>query len=215
MKTKKLIELLQKEDPEGEMECCIGNADIHYVAAKPGYWDGCLQILKRDETSKYYNVIGAEYKSGTQKLEIKSLSIADAIFNNENLPVTYDGKYAEEHYKEYVENCRKQAVEIKDDCERGSFIQYLKKRLADQWDDIDDDMITKTGNAYYNANMSHDDEMPNEIACITTERNYGTEEEPSIYKVIPSWNERREMQWDKELNIEFNNGDLRIVKQSE
>ena len=31
MKTNKLIELLQKADPSGDLEVCIDNHDIHFV----------------------------------------------------------------------------------------------------------------------------------------------------------------------------------------
>lgn len=48
MKTRILIEMLQKADPSGEAECCIGNTDIHYVDAMPAYYDGRAQIVERD-----------------------------------------------------------------------------------------------------------------------------------------------------------------------
>jgi len=48
MKSKKLIELLQAEDPTGEIEVCIGNQDVFCLESKPAYWDGCPQILIRN-----------------------------------------------------------------------------------------------------------------------------------------------------------------------
>ena len=34
MKIKDLIAALQEADPSGEIECCVGNVDIWYVALK-------------------------------------------------------------------------------------------------------------------------------------------------------------------------------------
>lgn len=87
MKTKRLIELLQKADPEGEAECCVGNQDIFTVYPEPAYWDGRLQVLKRDESNPYYNVIGAQITGAGTKISIRTLSIEDAIFENPELPV--------------------------------------------------------------------------------------------------------------------------------
>ena len=80
MKTKKLIELLQKEDPSGELEVCVGNEDIFSLETMPAYWDGVLEILDRDWSCEYYNVIGATYTSSGKKLNIRTLGIGDAIF---------------------------------------------------------------------------------------------------------------------------------------
>lgn len=79
MKTKELIRLLQEEDPSGEVECCIGNEDIHYVSTMPAYWDGRLQILTRD---KFYNITGGKVTSRGNKIKIHPLSIEDAIYNH-------------------------------------------------------------------------------------------------------------------------------------
>lgn len=49
MKTKDLIKLLMEEDPTGEIECCIDNQDIEEISWESAYYDGCLQIVKRDE----------------------------------------------------------------------------------------------------------------------------------------------------------------------
>jgi hypothetical protein len=113
MKTSELIKHLQEADPSGEMECCLGNHDIHYVSAEPAYWDGCLQVLKRDPNKQYYNIIGAEYRSSGDKLVIHGLSVMDAILNDPEVPVTYDSDYARRHYEAVVEAERDEVRGIK------------------------------------------------------------------------------------------------------
>lgn len=108
MKTRELIRLLQEVDPSGEEEVCIWNQDIHFVHAEPAYWDGCLEILKRDEDCEYYNIIGAEVRSHGHKISIEPLSIEDAIYNDPDLPVEYSdysSKY-KEHHDKARQHCR-------------------------------------------------------------------------------------------------------------
>ncbi len=87
MKTKKLIEILNDLDPSGELECCVDNQDIFFVEKLPAYYDGRQEILIRDESNPYYNVIGAKITSRGTKLKIRTLSIEDAIWDNVNLPI--------------------------------------------------------------------------------------------------------------------------------
>ena len=79
MKTKELIKRLQEIDPSGEIECCIMNMDIHFADLMPAYWDGTLEILKRDPDCKFYNIIGGKYTQNGPKIKIIPLSITDAI----------------------------------------------------------------------------------------------------------------------------------------
>lgn len=62
MKTKELIRRLQEEDPTGELEVTVGKTDIYFIQTLPGYYDGCYQVLKRDQEleGRCYSVIGAE-----------------------------------------------------------------------------------------------------------------------------------------------------------
>ena len=111
MKGKELIRQLQEEDPSGELEVCVGNLDIHFVSREPAYYDGCLQVLKRDENNKFYNIIGAELRSTGDKIQIHELSVRIALLENPDLPVEYD-EYSERHCKEKVESWRKETLEI-------------------------------------------------------------------------------------------------------
>jgi hypothetical protein len=92
MKTKELIRQLHKADPTGEMEVTVGKADIHFVGVQPYYHDGLTQILLRDETNPYYNIIGAEVRSNGQHVHIRPLTIETAIWEDPDLPVSVEGE---------------------------------------------------------------------------------------------------------------------------
>ena len=118
MKTRELIAQLNECDPTGELEVCIGNVDIHFVGKEPAYYDGCLQVLKRDEACEYYNIIGAEFRSGGFKIVINELNIADALLNNPEMPVTFDSEYSKRHKAKWVEDKRAEMRAIKARVER-------------------------------------------------------------------------------------------------
>lgn len=88
MKTRDLIKALQEEDPSGEIECCVGNEDIHFIEEVPAFYDGPLQVLIRDPNNKFYNIIGAKLVSSGKKIQIHYLSLEDAILGNLEIPIT-------------------------------------------------------------------------------------------------------------------------------
>ncbi len=120
MKTKELIRQLQEVDPSGEEECSVGNQDIHFVVKEPAYYDGCLQVLQRDETRNDYNIIGAKVTSEGDKIVIHTLSIRSAIWNaaasNETFPIEYD-EYSKRHYEEQHEEWYKEAADFEKELE--------------------------------------------------------------------------------------------------
>lgn len=112
MKTKILIEELQKLDPTGEEEVCVGNEDIFFVSREPAYYDGCLQVLKRDPSMKpCYDITGLEYRSSGTKIAIHTYSVTDALYDDTDFEVTYESDYAERHNKDTVEKIRSIACE--------------------------------------------------------------------------------------------------------
>ena len=133
MKSKKLIELLQKEDPSGETEVCVysedGNVDILGLESKPGYWDGCYQILERNWDSPYYNVIGAQYRSDGDKIMIRGHSIIDALENNPNLPVTVVDTFVEKKMQKAVDKWRSDAKNQKEYFDKQCIQEYSYKVL--------------------------------------------------------------------------------------
>lgn len=103
MKTKELIRQLQKEDPEGEFEVCVGNEPISYAGKYPSYYDGRLQVLERDDKNQ---VISAKYVANTYKIQIRIYNIEDAIWDNPDLPVDTSQDISQAGW---VEETRKEA----------------------------------------------------------------------------------------------------------
>ena len=112
MKTKDLIAALQAADPSGEIEVCVGNHDIHFVSVEPAYYDGCFQVLKRDESkTDCWNVTGAEIRSSGWKLVLHPMSIEDLLTDMPDVEVTFDGSHSRRNYANKVERWRAEARE--------------------------------------------------------------------------------------------------------
>ena len=89
MKSKRLIELIQENDPSGETEVFLdGNVDIWFVEHKPMYWDGKGQLLIRDKSRRpCFDIVGGKICCGGDKLILVGLSIEDAFLDVPDLPV--------------------------------------------------------------------------------------------------------------------------------
>ena len=161
MKTKVLIDLLQKADPSGEEEVCVGNVDIHFVHADAAYWDGPLQVLERNEESEYYNIIGAKYKRSGTKINIATLSITDAICNDTKLPVDYS-ELSDHRRDVAIEAHNKLRVwyeNMENEHEEEYFVQWAKEQALKLTEDIEDiDYLAKS--FFREQGMSHDDLLP-------------------------------------------------------
>lgn len=209
MKTSELIRRLQEADPSGEMECCVENADIHFVGVEPAYWDGCLQVLVHDPAkAPYYDIVGAKYVSRGKKLVISTLSISDAIFDNEDLPVDYSEleESWRKRYAEWVDHRRKETRDISNGVEKDYFVQYIVQRFAYQMArDFEPEEVKAEATKFYEANMTYKDAMPDDILTFKKKLEDGKE-------VWPSWNERRRMQWDREIKLDFENGKIKLAK---
>lgn len=182
MKTRDLIAALQEADPSGEIECCVGNVDIHFVSREPSYYDGPLQVLKRDSTTEYYNIIGAEYRRSGSKVQIHTLSIDSAIFNDEEMPVTYDSENTKDYCGNRVEKYRAEAIKIKNSVELEHFVKYISEKYKEHKDEYNLAVIAKW---YYDGNWDYNNPLPEDL------RDKGL-----------SINERREIQWDREITWE-------------
>lgn len=112
MKTKDLIAALKEADPTGELEVCVRNVDILGVWTDPAYYDGCLQVLKRDEEGEFDHTLGAEFRSSGHKVVIHDMSIRDALLDAPEMPIAYDGPYAERNYSDVVDEWRREVRAI-------------------------------------------------------------------------------------------------------
>lgn len=133
MKTKELIRQLQEADPSGELHVCVGNIDISFVSREPAYYDGRQEILECDENC---GIRHARITGHGQKIQIHTLSIDDAIFQDPSLPVEIDtgNPQTDREYKAMVLKWRKEAVDVLEELERDhkfSGNEYNLKRIQD------------------------------------------------------------------------------------
>lgn len=158
MKTKKLIEELQKCDPTGEEEVCIGNVDIHFIEKLPAYYDGTLQVLIRDEKkSPYYNIVGAKYKRTGKKIVIHYHSISDAICDNPNLPIDYSELSEERQVKAKIahDELKQMYLNLEVEMKREHFVEWAKLNALKITEDIEE--IKDMASEFFNKNVSPND----------------------------------------------------------
>lgn len=132
MKTKELIRQLNEADPTGENECVVNNVDIFFVSHEPAYYDGRAEMLIRDETNKYYNVVGAKVRCNGTKIQIHLHSIEDAILSHPDLPVDLSELHDRslKEWEENISSLRAESIKIKEDVERW-FNDEMEKYYAE------------------------------------------------------------------------------------
>lgn len=203
MKTKELIRLLQQEDPSGEIECCVGNLDIHFISREPAYYDGALQVLTRDETeTKYYNIIGGKYLRTGEKIQFHTMSISD-ILDDPKATVDYSqlgSKDLEKRYKESDDKTRAQWRKIKVNNEWENFKRWVKEKAV---------QITGDSNDVLGQAREFFDKHIDPSAPLPTEK---TQDEKDGKCVWDSYANRRHLQWNLEVDIEFDGMDWKFTK---
>lgn len=81
MKSKELIEELQKLDPSGEIEVVVGGEAIYFVDHQPGYYDGAYEVLTRDPSKKCFNITKIKRTRQGSKLKIRTFSAENLIWD--------------------------------------------------------------------------------------------------------------------------------------
>jgi hypothetical protein len=135
------------------------------------------------------------------------LSISDAIFEDEHLPIDFSelSENRQAWYKERIEQRRKETRDIGNDIERDYFYEYMVKRLCNFNGELEKIDIEQVAKEFYNTHMSYEDPMPDDIARSKVMGKDGLE-------WFLSWKERRLKQWDREIKVDFIDGKLTITK---
>lgn len=163
MKTKEVIRQLMEADPSGEEEVCVGNIDIHFIESLPAYYDGSLQVLTRDPNSKYYNITGGKYRRSGTKINIRTLSITDAISNNYECEKDCDIDYSELSERDQVETkkahdqLREWHKKLDIELEWENFLKWVKQEAAKVT--ADTDHVEGAAKRFFSANVSPGDPM--------------------------------------------------------
>ncbi len=128
MTTNELIIALKEADPSGKLDVTLGKEPIHFVECMPAYYDGCLQRLVHSKNKEpYYDIVGAIYTDKGNHVNIHGLSIQDAIYENEDLPVSFlISESRDGYYKEKVENWRKHSHDVEYETHR--YMEKLKEK---------------------------------------------------------------------------------------
>ena len=171
--------------------------------AEEAYWDGCLQVFKRDPN---HRIIGAKFVGSGNKVVIQPLSIEYSILNDTDLPVEFIdlSPLRQTDLEKLVQEWRDQSNQILNDVEKDSFIKYILKRYKMMFGETTEEQEDKAefhASVFFELNMSHKDKMPEDI--LKMKLNDGT---------IPSWEERKCKQWDREINLVLEGTDLILQK---
>lgn len=199
MKTKEVIRQLMEADPSGEEEVCVGNVDIHYIESLPAYYDGSLQVLTRDPTSKYYNITGGKYRRSGMKVVIKTLSITDAISCAHEGEKDCQIDYSELSERDQVETkkahdqLREWHRKLDIELEWDNFLGWVKEQAAKVT--ADTEAVEGAAKRFFSANVSPGDPYP----------------EGGV-PVGHSYVSMRRMQWEQVFEVIMDDGFLRVRK---
>lgn len=117
MRSSDLIRILKELDPGGDIEVNIGNSDIIDVDIYPAYYDGYLQVLKRDlSKTDCYNITGLELKTNGKKIVISPYDIEDYILDHHSklnkINITFDHDNPSEWLLKRIENYKQRAIDL-------------------------------------------------------------------------------------------------------
>ena len=204
MKTKDLIKELQEADPSGELEVCVGNIDIWTVTVLPAYYDGKLQVLKRDPalTGKCYDIIGGKYVSGGSKVVLEPMSITDVLWDNPEAEIDYGFLGAAAGSYKTTDDATRQAsrdVELK--VEMDAFYRWVKSK-TEEIRPAGEDCRRAADYSYEKLGLSPKDpvkDLPPRMGKLSPKDDHE-------YQVWPSWDERRTAMWNDTLEVYWKGG---------
>lgn len=123
MRSKDIIKILQELDPKGELEVGIGNCDILDIHIAPAYYDGCLQVLKHNQTDamcedRCHDIVGGKYTDKGFKIVIEALSLSDAYIQAIVYDTPFDIEYdledvRKDHYIIKITKVENEGLELK------------------------------------------------------------------------------------------------------
>lgn len=118
MKTKKLIKLLQENDPTGETHVRINGEPLIHLELKEGYWDGPYNYLERGEDGEIVWVQSTK----NNKIDFYTMDMFDFIDHfdgdlekvKEHIRIEYDymDDRSENEFIKMVEKTHKEYVDI-------------------------------------------------------------------------------------------------------
>ena len=164
MKSKELIQLLQEEDPTGEVEVCVNNVDIYFLTTELAGWDGCLQVLTRDHSKDpFYNITGARYVRSGSKIVLHPMSVRDVLWNSPDAVIDYSelSPVSRGRYEECDNKTRQASRDCEKRCEMDMFYQWVQSTAAEihPGGDFKDGELREESDRFYEANLSPNDPL--------------------------------------------------------
>ena len=91
MTTRVLIEMLQEQDPSGELPVFDYHGQPYFVQRLPYYYDGIPALIIHNENTGYYSPISAKFVDNGDKIIIESLSLEDLIMHDPDFEIDTSG----------------------------------------------------------------------------------------------------------------------------
>lgn len=138
MRTSNLIRMLQELDPSGDLEVSVGNTDILFVDRVPPWYDGEQEVLIRDDSSPYYDVVGGYLRgAGDDKIRIHTHSLEWMLLDSPEFEIHTVGyrQTSLDHIqalREYAELVKADRIPEDDDWVDKRRIEIYKERLNGQ-----------------------------------------------------------------------------------
>jgi hypothetical protein len=164
MKTKELIAQLQKEDPEGNLEVCVGNISISFVHREPAYYDGPLQVIVRNEKGR---PIGGKYKREGSKIQIETLDFYTLLWDHPEADIDYSELTEERQIsaKGHHDKLRKEVLDFEYKLEVENFTEFVKEQVT-KIADVPDNLEYVSKKFFDENGFSHNDPIPGDIPIL-------------------------------------------------
>jgi hypothetical protein len=193
--TSKLIELLQKADPSGQTEVCVGNVAIVAVSGLPAYYDGPLQVIERNAEGRFSS---AKFVRSGSKINIFTRSVASVISDYTNFPIDLSelSEGDRRAYTASIEKIRQANRDLEETMELENFIKWVRDRAIQfvPADTDQDDYLKDLASEFFQAHLS-----PTDLLSMDSKGSYV---------------DCRKQQWDQEIEITFDGFDLHLTRKS-
>lgn len=134
MKTNKLIELLQKLDPTGELNVWCDGKDITEGNSMPAHYDGYNAVIEYDEES-----FSVHYNTKYRKVELESMSIIDVIKYDTEVNIDYTGLDEDriQRYRTHHDKLRQKEYDFQTDFDFRSFLEFCASKAGKTGKNLD------------------------------------------------------------------------------
>jgi len=147
-----------------------------------------------------------------KKVIIRSMTVIDAVVDYPDMSVEYEIGNPEEleRWQKIIEKIRVKSKEIERNAEFELFKRYVIDTASKEtMEGIDDEKIVKeVAEEFFIANLFQKDKIPQDILDHRITEYRGDKK----HEIIPSYNDMRRTQWEREIDVFYQDGKLTIKK---